>query len=130
MSRRGNDSSVLLSDIEDSLRRVLTQVEIKMAPFTDKELEQHFKRVDEHFSAKRQGKDRVVEGWIHELTPQGVRELSLKTALHSHASALEYSGGFTDDDVLETARKYENFILGGFVGSELPKDDAPDGGDE
>jgi 2-iminoacetate synthase ThiH len=97
VSRR-DDNSVLLSDIEDSLRRVLNQAQIKAAPLTDEEIKDHLRQLQE----------------------QGVRELSLKLAAHSHTSALEYSGGFSDDDVLETARKFAEFI----------HHDAPDGGDE
>jgi hypothetical protein len=105
MSRRGNDNSVLLSDIEDSVRRVLSQAQIKTIPLTDEEFEEHFKK---------------IEKWVHQLTPQGVRELSLKLAVETAVRGQEYNGGFDHDDILETARKFAEFIHG----------DAPDGGEE
>jgi hypothetical protein len=57
------------------------------------------------------------------LTLQGVRTYVLEIALDTHRATtnLEITEAFTDEDVLSTARKYETFINGGFVSSELPE---------
>lgn len=127
MSRRGNDSSVLLSDIEDSLRRVLDGAQLKHVPPTDEELQQYWEAAKKYSGADQDGFV-PTHKVVRQHTSQGVRELSLKLALESYINMDEVT--FTDDDVLNTARKFETFINGRFIADELPKnDDAPAGGD-
>lgn len=110
-----------IEELRESFRVVLH--EVLHSPLSDDErLELEGRRRSMEVMLHRADADGMIPVAKTEITEQGVRIIALKAAGQFYAERIGYGlDGAAIEDVLESARKVETFLRGGFVASELPK---------